>query len=199
MTVRSFNPWATPRRPTNPSPQHQLTIRRGDDYQTITIRQAGHDDWDTICDHWDTITAIADSEPDLPAVIASGIGPERGGSRSMADMADGETARNTLLERNAAIAWLREDEQLRAAITRHAQRASIVDVPPVAAKGKPELERCVKCQQDIDPEADDGKAKRVNGHPLHRNTCYHQVWRQAHTQQVDMVIIVNLLAAGIHT
>lgn len=190
-STRSFAPWATPRRRADPGPNQALTVRRGDTPETITIRQAGHTDWDAICDHWAGIARIADTEPDLP-VIASSVGPERGGTTSMIDL---EAGRNAHLEREAAIAWCRERDRLITDLTRLAQRAPAVDVPP-AKPVKDKLARCVKCGQDIDPEADDGKAHIVNLHPLHANTCYHQVWRQAAAEGVDMATIVNLLALG---
>ncbi len=191
--TRSFNPWATPRHHHNPGPDQPLTIRRTDTPTTITTRQAGHQDWDTICDHWQAITQLADNEPDPPN-IASHIGPPRGGTTSTADQ---DAHRNQHLEHQAAIAWTRERDRLINDLTRLAQRAPIVNTPP-AKPSKEQLPRCVKCGQDIDPQADDGKAHIVNTHPLHANTCYHQIWRQATTEGTDMATIVNLLAAGIH-
>lgn len=189
--ARTFNPTATPRRQTGAGPDQPLTIRRGDTPTTITIRQAGHTDWDTICNHWNPITQTADTN-NLPN-ITTNVGPERGGTTSMTDLQEHHDTRK---QQQAALEWCREKDRLVAELTRLAQRAPTINTP-AAKPSKDKLPRCVKCDQDIDPDSPDGKAHTVNLHPLHANTCYHQVWRQATTEGVDMAVIVNLLAQGI--
>ena len=192
VNCSSFDPWARPRRNTGAGPEQHVTVRRSDDYETITIREAGHDDWDAICDHWAAITEIANTEVNLPSMAAT-VGPARGGTSSMTDI---EQGRNAYLRRVAAVGWIAELAKLQEQLARLAQRASVVD-PPTKKATKDDAERCVKCAQEIDPNAVDSKIHRVNGHPLHAKTCYLQVWRQSVADKIDMVLIVNQMALNL--